>query len=75
MGINDQPRIHLFNTPILHYHPFSRPYIPFPIRLIYSPHTTLFRFSSFVIYSSGLWPFATVGWPLQEKDPQSEFNR
>ena len=27
------------------------------------------------LFSSGLWPFATVGWPLQEKDPHSEFNR
>ena len=25
-----------------------------------------------VFYSSGLWPFATVGWPLGENDPNSD---
>ena len=26
-------------------------------------------------FSSGLWPFATVGWPAGEGEPGSEFER
>ena len=39
--------------------------------LFYSILLSCFLLTS-VFYSSGLWPFATVGWPLGENDPNSD---
>ena len=59
-----------------HMYPYSHDLsIPNPTLCPFSYYFPFVYFFCIYLFSSGLWPFATVGWPLQEKDPLSEFNR